>query len=146
MPFEFRPESHGRVDGATHGIGTGGGGEGERERASGLTSLFVSPRLPEAFVPLAPRGDGRGDGVLGLGDQLDSLVDGGDGVEGGVIGRPKEDEGVGGVLLAQRPGLVVGRVADEAGGRGGLQAEGGGRVGLEEGEELRGQLEELVAA
>lgn len=95
-------------------------------------------------MPLAPRGDGGGSGILGLWHQLDGLVDGSDGVEGLGSGGVEEDEGVGSIFLAQRPGFVVG-CAEEAGGRGGFKTERGGVVGLEEGEEVGGQFEELVA-
>lgn len=105
-----------------------------------------SPRPPEPLVPLPlGRDDGRGSG-LGLGHQLDGLVGGGDGVEGLACGAAgaEQDQGVGGVLLAQGPGPAVGG-PEEPRGRGGLEAQGGRAGGLEEGEELRGQLEELVA-
>lgn len=103
-----------------------------------------SPRLSKTFVPLAPRGDSGSSGILGLWHQLDSLVDGGDGVERLGVGGVEEDEGVGSIFLAQRPGFVVGS-AEEAGGRGGFETERGGVVGLEEGEKVGGQLEQLVA-
>lgn len=117
----------------------------------GSSPRSKSPCLAKPFMPLAPGGNGGGGRVLGLGHQLDGLVEGGDGAEGGRRRRgprgvgAEEYEGVGGVLLAQRPRLVQGGRAEEAGGGGGLEAEGGGVGGLEEGEELGGQFEEFVA-
>lgn len=120
-----------------------------------------SPRPPEPLVPLPPGGhDGRGGG-LGLGNELDRLVDGGEGVEDLLLLLPgalaladagtgtEQDQGVGSVLLAKGPDPAIGG-PEEGGGRGGLEAQGGGRLGvavgrLEEGEELWRQLEELVA-
>lgn len=79
-------------------------------------------------------------------NQLDSLVKGGDGVQAAAAASGlEEDQGVGGILLAERPGLLVGWVAEQAGGRGRFEVEGcRGRVGFEEGEELGGQFEEFV--
>lgn len=123
-------------------------------RARACVRALSSPRLPKAFMPLAPHGDGRRGGLFGLGYQLDSFVYGGDGVEAclglGSSSRLEKDERVGGILLAQRPrfGTVVvirGRGPEEAGGRGGFETERRGFVGLEEGEEVRREFEELVA-
>lgn len=105
----------------------------------------VSPRLSEPLMPLPFGSDDGGGRGLGLGNQLDGFVDGSDGVQGvGVGGGPEQDQGVGGVLLAQGPGPVVGGPQEPCG-RGRLEAQGGRVLRLEEGEELGGQLEELVA-
>lgn len=85
-------------------------------------------------------------GGCGLGDELDGVVEGCDGAHGGGgrgAGGLQQDEGVGRVLLAEGPGLVVGGPEQAGGGRG-LEAQDGRAVGLEEGEQLRGQLEQPV--
>lgn len=106
-----------------------------------------SPGLAKLLMPFPLGGHHGGGGGLGLRDELDCLVEGGYGAQGGLIvgggGGLQQDEGVGGVLLAEGPGLVVGGPEQACGGRG-LEAQGGRAVGLEEGEQLRGQLEQLV--
>lgn len=69
-----------------------------------------------------------------------------DGVQAGAVhGGLEQDQGVGGVLLAKGPGLLVGWVAEEAGGRCRFELERlWGIVGFEEGEELGGQFEKFV--
>lgn len=109
------------------------------------TNEGVSSRLPKAFVPLALHGHGGSSRILGLGHQLDGLVHRSNRMQSVCFRRLEQDEGVGGVFLAQRPRLLFVGGPEETGGRGGFETERGGFVGLEEGEELRGQLEELVA-
>lgn len=100
-------------------------------------------------MPFALRSHHGSGGGLGLGDELDRLVEGCDGAQGsrflagaGARGL-QQDEGVGCILLAEGPGLVVGRL-EQARGERGFEAQRRRVVGLEEGEQLRGQLEQLV--
>lgn len=84
------------------------------------TSLSCSAKL---LVPFAPCCGGGRLCPLCLGDQLDSFVDGSNGVDGGGGGGGlQQDEGVGGVFLAERPGLALWGL-EKAGCWGGLEAE-----------------------
>lgn len=89
--------------------------------------------LSEFLMPLAPHRNGRRRRALGLGHELDHLVDRRNRVQCLIFGRLQENQRVGRVFLSERPGFVVSGSNESCGG-GGFEAERRWVVGLEEGE------------